>query len=83
MFQLVRDVEVIFDRPLAAAGNDADIRQASLDGFFHAVLDQWLADNRQHLFWHGLGSRQKTGAVTGGGKQTFCDHCVLSGSLDR
>lgn len=71
LFQLVADIEMIFQGTLAAPGYHGDFMQASLQGFFHPVLDQRLVHHRQHLLGHGLGRRQEARAITGGGKQAF------------
>ncbi|MND40350.1 hypothetical protein D3C80_310870 [compost metagenome] len=74
VFQLVADVEVIFQGALAAAGNHGDLVQPSVQRLFNAVLDQWLVYHRQHFLGHGFGSRQEAGAVTGCREQAFLDH---------
>ena len=74
VFQLVADVEVIFQRALATPRDDGDFRQAGLERFFDAVLDQRRVDHRQHFLGHRLGRGKKACAVAGRGKQTFLDH---------
>ncbi|MNC24826.1 hypothetical protein D3C75_728910 [compost metagenome] len=74
MLQLVADVEVVFDRPLAATGDDGDFIQAGVQRLFNGILDQRLVHHRQHFLGHRLGRRQKTGAVTGRREETLLDH---------
>ena len=59
LFQLVADVEVVFYRRLAAPGDDDNLVAARRHRLFHAVLDDGLVHQRQHLFGHGLGGRQE------------------------
>ena len=66
--ELDRDVEVILDRVLAAAGDEDDVVHAGGDRFFDAVLDDRLVDERQHFLGLRLGGRQKAGAEARGGK---------------
>ena len=44
------------------------LRDPGSDGFFDAVLDRWLVDQRQHFFRLCLRSREETGAEAGGGE---------------
>ena len=64
--QLDVHVEVIFDRVLAAAGDDDDVADAGLDGFLDAVLNDRLVDEDEHLFRLRLRRREKPGAESGG-----------------
>ena len=66
--ELLRHVEVILDRVLAAAGDEDDVRDAGLHRFFDAVLNGRLVDERQHLLGLRLGGGQKAGAEAGGGE---------------
>ncbi len=59
LLQLIADVEVIFDRLLAPAGDDDDLIAASRQRLFDAVLNDGLVHQRQHLF----------GLCFGGGKE--------------
>lgn len=72
--RLVADVEVIFQRALAATGHDGDLVQTSIQCFFNAILDQWLVDHRQHFLGHGFGSGQEASTVAGCREQAFLDH---------
>ncbi len=74
VFQLVADVEMVFQGAFAATGDDGDFRQARIEGFFDAVLDQWLVHHRQHFFGHGFSRWQEASTVTGCWEQAFLDH---------
>ena len=76
MLQLEADIEVIFDRGLAAAGDDDDVLDSGMNGFLDSVLDQRLIHQRQHLFGLGLGGWKKPGAKPGGGEDGFANFCV-------
>ena len=71
--ELDRDVEVILDGVLAAAGDEDDVVDARGDRFFDAVLDDRLVDERQHFLGLRLGRRQEAGAEAGGGKDGFAN----------
>ena len=71
--ELDRDVEVILDRVLAAAGDEDDVVDAGRDRFFDAVLDDRLVDERQHLFRLRFGGREEARAEAGGGEDGFAD----------
>jgi len=53
--QLVADVEVVFNRLLAAAGDDDDLVAARGQRFFDAVLNDGLVNERQHFLGLGFG----------------------------
>ncbi len=72
-FELVADVEVVFDGLLAASGDDDDLVAAGGHGLFDAVLNDGLVDQREHLFGLGFGGGQKAGAQAGGGENGFAD----------
>ncbi|MNE49657.1 hypothetical protein D3C80_1441930 [compost metagenome] len=74
VFQFIADVEVVLERALAAAGNDGNFGQASVQCFFNPVLDQWLVHHRQHFLGHRLGCREEARAVTSSREQAFLDH---------
>ncbi|MNP51322.1 hypothetical protein D3C76_1456300 [compost metagenome] len=74
VFQLVADVEVVFQGALAATGDDGDFGQTGIQCFFDAVLDQWLVHHRQHFFGHGFSRWQEASTVTGCWEQAFLDH---------
>ena len=61
-FELVADIEVVFDGLFAAAGDDDDLIAARGHGLFDAILDDGLVHEREHFFGLGLGGWQKTSA---------------------
>ena len=69
--ELDRDVEVILDGVLAAAGDEDDVVDARRDRFLDAVLDDRLVDERQHLLGLRLGGGQEAGAEARSGKHGF------------
>jgi hypothetical protein len=72
-FDLIRLVEVILDRALAAARDEDHFGDAGGHCFFHRVLDQRLVDNGQHFLRAGLGRGEEPGAETGNGENRFGD----------
>ena len=77
-FQLVADVEVILNRAFAATGDDDDLVAPGGDGLFHAVLNDRLIDQRQHLFGLCLGRGQKSGTQPAAGKTAFLTVCFIA-----
>ncbi|MCY1179509.1 hypothetical protein D9M73_199130 [compost metagenome] len=73
-FQLVADVEVVFQGALATTGDNGNLIQPSFQRFFNAVLDQWLVHHRQHFLGHGFSRWQEASTVTGCWEQAFLDH---------
>ena len=71
-FQLVADVEMIFDRALAAPRDHDDLIASRRQRLFHAILDDGLIDQRQHLFRLRFGGRKETGAQSGGRENRLC-----------
>ena len=71
--ELHRDVEVILDRVLAAAGDEDDVVDARRDRFLDAVLNDRLVDERQHFLRLRLGGGQEARAEAGGGEDGFAD----------
>ena len=71
--ELDRDVEVILDRVLAAAGDEDDVVDAGRDRFLDAVLDDRLVDERQHFLRLRLGRGKEARAEAGGGEDGFAD----------
>jgi hypothetical protein len=62
VLQLERAVEVVFEGPLAATGDDQDVGDPGPDGLLHHVLDGRFVYQRQHLLRLGLGRREEPGA---------------------
>ena len=77
--ELDRDVEVILDGVLAAAGDEDDVVDAGRDRLLDAVLDDRLVDERQHFLRLRLGGGQEAGAEAGGGKDGLSNqrHALL------
>ncbi len=78
--KLIRFIEMIGDGTFAASNNENQVGDTRRGSFFRRILNQRLIDDRQHFLGIGLGCRQKAGAETGGGKNSFRDafHYVLS-----
>ena len=72
-FQLIRLVEMIFNRALAATSDKDHFRDSGRNSFFHCVLDQRLVHDRHHFLRTGLGGRQETGAHPGDREHGFGD----------
>ena len=78
VFKLERDVEVVFDGPLAPSRDEDDLGDAGLLRLFDAVLDERLVHESQHLFRHGLGGGEKSGAEPADGENGLPDSHVVS-----
>jgi hypothetical protein len=74
VFEFVADVEVIIDRSLAAACDEADVDETRFDRFFDAVLHAAVCRRSAESLSASPSSRQKPRAVAGHGKQTLLDH---------
>ena len=59
---------MVFNRRLAAPGDDDDLVTARRHGLFHAILDDGLVHQGQHLFWLRFGGGEKSRAQSGSGK---------------
>jgi len=57
VLELIADIEVVFQRTLAASGHHRDFGQARGQCLFDPVLDQGLVHHRQHFLGHGFGCR--------------------------
>src|SRR5262249_24073607 len=68
ILELVAVIEMIFDRGLAATGDENEFLDAGGARFLDRILDQRLVDQRQHLFWPRLGRGKEAGAKTADGK---------------
>ena len=73
VFELVRNVEMVFQRALAAPGDEDDLLDPRLQRFLHRILDQRLVDDRQHFLRDSLGGGQKTRAEAGNRKDGLSD----------
>ena len=71
--ELDRDVEVILDRVLAAAGDEDDVVDAGRDRLLDAVLDDRLVDQRQHFLRLRFRGGKEARAEAGGGEDGFAD----------
>ena len=71
VLELVRQVEVVLDRPLLAGGDDDDLLDPGRDGLLDRVLDDRLVDQRQHLFGLRLRRGQEAGPPAGGREDGF------------
>src|SRR5208282_642194 len=78
LFQFVADVEMIFNRTLAASRNNDDLVATRCQSLFHAILNDGFVDQRQHLFRLRLGGGKKTRAQTSGGKNRFADSASVA-----
>ena len=68
VLELVRQVEVVLDRPFLAGGDDDDLLDPGRHGLFHRVLDDRLVDQRQHLLRLRLRRGEEAGTPAGGGE---------------
>src|SRR6185312_10478461 len=73
IFEFEADVEMIFDRGLAAARDDDDIANPRMQSFFHAILNNRLVHERQHLLRLRLGGGEKAGPETRCGENCFAN----------
>ena len=71
--ELHRYVEVIFDRVLAAPGDENDVVDAGSDRLLDAVLDDRLVDQRQHFLRLRFGGGKKSRAETGHREDRLAD----------
>ena len=79
VLELVREVEVVLDRPLLAGGDDDDLLDPGGDGLLDRVLDDRLVDERQHLLRLRLRGRQEASAPAGGGEDGLANAHRTSG----
>jgi hypothetical protein len=70
-FQLIGDVEMVDQRGLAAAGDQAELVDPGGARLVHRVLDQRLVDDREHLLGHRFRGRQEPRAEPGDGQHGF------------
>ena len=67
-FEFRVGIEMVFDGPLAAAGDEHEIFGARRQCLFDGVLDEGLVDDGQHFLGARLGGWKETGATAGHGK---------------
>ena len=72
-FELEGVIEVIFDRGLAAPGDENQLLDAAVEGLLHRMLDHRAVNDRQHLLGHGLGRRQKARPQAGDRQDRFAN----------
>ena len=82
-FQLVGDVEMVFERALAAAGDEIELLDAGGLRLLDRVMDQRPVDHRQHLLRHRLGRRQDARAEPGHRKHRLAYAVVHDSPLYR
>src|SRR5690348_7207660 len=75
--ELGRIVEVVLDGIFATTGDDDDVFYARSQTLLDHILDQRLIHHGQHLFGLRFGSRQKSGAKTGGWEDGFAHASAL------
>ena len=82
-FQLERDVEMLHQPGLAAAGHHAELLDPRSPGFLHRILDQRLIDDRQHFLRRCLGRRQEAGSKASNGENSLTQrlHEISLGSF--
>src|SRR5262249_21238771 len=76
--EFIRNIEMILDRIFAASGDDGDIANAGVDGFFDDILNERLVDKREHFLRLSLGGGKKSRPQSRRGKHCFCDAHLLS-----
>jgi hypothetical protein len=67
VLELERAIEVVLDRPLAAARDDEDVLDPGPHRLFHHVLNGGLVHDREHLLGLGLGRGEEPGSEPGRG----------------
>ena len=68
-------VEVVFQRALAAAGDEQQVIEPSGNGFFDDKLDRWLVDDGQHFLRHRFRCGQEPGSQPRRGDDCSRDAC--------
>ena len=68
-------VEVVFQRTLAAAGDEQQVIEPSGNGFFDDKLDRWLVDDGQHFLRHRFRCGQEPGSQPRRGDDCSRDAC--------
>jgi hypothetical protein len=72
-FQFELAVEMVLDHVLVAPGYEHDMFNARRARLVHHMLDDRSIDDRQHLFRHGAGGREKAGAEAGDGEDSLAN----------
>jgi len=72
-------VEIIFDRALAAPGDEDHLLDPGLARFIHGILEQRAVDHRQQFLGHRLGRGQKARAQSRDRKNSFANRLVQVG----
>ena len=73
VLKLIGHVEVIFDGPLAAPGDENEMLYSGFSRFVHDMLHDRAVDDGQHLLRHGLGGGQKARAEAGDGENSLAN----------
>src|SRR3546814_12291522 len=60
MFQLIGNIEMIFDDALSAAGDKDHLLNASLQGFIYGILNERPIHDRQHFIGNDLRRGQES-----------------------
>jgi len=85
--ELVRDVEMILERTLAASGHEDDLLDPRLERFLDGILDQRLVDDGEHFLRHGFGGRKEARTQSGNWKhglaQRLYGHSMLPLAVRR
>src|SRR3546814_14931760 len=71
MFQLIGNIEMIFDDALSAAGDKDHLLNASLQGFIDGILNERPIHDRQHFLGHDLRRGQESCAKSSDRKDGF------------
>jgi hypothetical protein len=72
-FELDRDIEMVFNRVLAAARDQDDVVDTGGHGLLDTVLNDWFVDERQHLFGLRLRRREEAGSKAGYRENRFAN----------
>src|ERR1044072_8032319 len=71
LFELRRLVKMVFDSIFATTRNENNLFDACVNRFLHDVLNRRDVDDRQQLLWDRFGCRQKSGAKSCDGNDSF------------
>ena len=70
-FEFIGDIEMVDQRGLAAAGDEAELLDPGGAGLIDRILDERTVHDREHFLGHGFGGRQEPGSQTGDGQYRF------------